>query len=67
MNIDNHNAYLKLLVRGETAKPFNIKVEGRSVSRGNREGAEKLKEYCRMKYGADRQAVEEDIFRRLRD
>ncbi len=67
MNIDNRNAYAKLLVSGETAKPFNLLVEGRSVAGGDREMAEKIKEYCRMKYGADRQMIEADVFKRLRE
>ncbi len=67
MNIDNRNAYAKLLINGETAKPFNLLVEGRSVSGGNRDLAEKIKEYSRMKYGADRQVVEADVFKRLRN
>ncbi len=67
MNIDNHNAYVKLLVQGETTKPFNMRVEGRSLLSGDLQRASQIKEYCRMKYGADRQEVEADIFRRLRE
>jgi type IV secretory pathway TraG/TraD family ATPase VirD4 len=64
MNIDNYNAYLKLLVKGETRKPFNIHTF--PLPRGNSELAGHLKEYSRLKFGAERHAVEEDIHRRLR-
>jgi hypothetical protein len=67
MNIDNRNAYVKLLVQGETTKPFNMRVEGRSLLSGDLQRASQIKEYCRMKYGANRQEVEADIFRRLRE
>ncbi len=66
INIDNLNAYVKILINGETSKPFNIKVDTASWAPGNRELAEKLKEYCRLKYGADRATVEDEIYQRLR-
>ncbi len=64
INIDNFNAYVKILVNGETAKPFNIQTI--PMERGNRELIEQLKESSRQKYGADRQGTEEDIYKRLR-
>jgi hypothetical protein len=67
INIDNLNAYAKILVNGETTKPFNIKMTCASWKKGG--GAElvdKLKEYSRTKYGMDRQQVEDEIYRRLR-
>ncbi|MBU6501117.1 MAG: type IV secretion system DNA-binding domain-containing protein [Patescibacteria group bacterium] len=66
LNIDNFNAYAKILINGETSKPFNIKVLGTSRNAGNREVAEKLKQYSRVKYGMDRQTIEDDIYKRLR-
>jgi hypothetical protein len=66
IGIDNLNAYAKLLINGQTSKPFNLKVGTTSWGGGNKELAEKLKEYSRMKYGIDRQAIEDDIYRRLR-
>jgi hypothetical protein len=66
INIDNFNAYAKILINGQTSKPFNLKVGTASWSGGNKELAEKLKEYSRMKYGQDRQGIEDDIFKRLR-
>jgi len=66
MNIDNFNGYVKLLVNGQTSRPFNIKVSTLSWGAGNKALAEQYKEYSRMKYGAHRQQVEDDIFSRLR-
>lgn len=67
LNIDNLNAYAKILINGQTSKPFNIQVGTESWGGGNKELAEKLKEYSRLKYGADRQAIEDDIYKRLRE
>lgn len=65
VNIDNFNAYVKILVNGETSKPFNIKTL--PVDKGNADLAIKLKEYSRTKYGQDRQEIEREIYRRLRE
>lgn len=67
LNIDNLNAYAKLLIGGQSARPFNLKVGTASWGGGNKELASKLKEYSRVKYGQDRQIVEDDIYRRLRE
>lgn len=66
MNIDNLNAYTKILIRGETSKPFNIRIPPNSWAKGDVALAEKIKEYSRTKYGMDRQTVESRIFERLR-
>lgn len=65
INIDNFNAYARLLIKGETAKPFSIKTlrpEG-----GDQNIGESLKELSRAKYGANREEVEMEILRRLRE
>jgi hypothetical protein len=67
INIDNFNAYAKILINGQTSKPFNIQIGKASWNGGNKELAEKLKEYSRLKYGMDRQTIEDDIYRRLRE
>jgi len=64
INIDNFNAYVKILVNGETTKPFNMQTL--PPERGNRELIDQLKERSRQKYGADRQETEDSIFKRLR-
>lgn len=56
MNIDNHNAYLRLLVNGKPAKPFNILVP--PPPKGEESEVEKLKEMSYMQYGKPRNEVE---------
>ncbi|OGY96525.1 MAG: hypothetical protein A2122_01280 [Candidatus Liptonbacteria bacterium GWB1_49_6] len=65
VSIDNFNAFVRILVNGETTKPFNIKTL--YPEPGNRENIDRLKEYSREKYGADRKEIEEQIFKRLRE
>ena len=65
LNIDNYNAYVKLLIKGQTSKPFNIRTL--PIPQGNRELAAALKERSRTRYGADRAEIEEGIYERLRD
>jgi hypothetical protein len=66
VNIDNLNAYVKLLANGQTARPFNMKVSIASWTGGDQQLAEKMKEYSRLKYGENREVVEAEIHRRLR-
>ncbi len=66
INIDNLNAYAKILINGQTSKPFNLKIGTTSWGGGNKELAAKLKEYSRLKYGIDRQTIEDEIYKRLR-
>lgn len=56
MNIDNRNAYLRLLVNGKPAKPFNIEIL--PPIKGSVEKVEILKNLSYQKYGKDRQEVE---------
>ena len=64
VNIDNFNAYAKILINGQTSKPFNIKTL--MPEKGSEEQAEKIKEISRLKYGRSRQEVEDEILKRLR-
>jgi len=64
LNIDNFNAYVKLLINGETSKPFNIKTV--PAPKGERNLAERIKENSRNFYGRGRAEVEEEIYKRLR-
>jgi len=59
MNIDNFNAYLKLLINNQTSTPFNIRIPFRKE--GNPEMASKIKELSRLKYGRERKIVEKEI------
>jgi hypothetical protein len=67
LNIDNLNAYAKILINGQTSKPFNIQIGTTSWNGGDKVLAEKLKEYSRTTYGADRDSIEADIYKRLRE
>ncbi len=65
INIDNFNAYVKLLVHGETTRPFNVRIPRADV--GNPETAEALKQYSRTAFGRDREEVEREIYSYLRN
>ena len=64
INIDNFNAYVKLLIHGQTSKPFNVRML--PSPSGDHQKTEQLKTASREKYGRDRQGVEIDILKRLR-
>lgn len=63
VNFDNYNAALRLLINGETSKPFNIVTF--PPSKGNPEVVRLVKEYSRVKYGQERIIVETDLYERL--
>ena len=60
MNIENFNAYLKFLINGQPARPFNIRSM-LPVGRGNPLLAESVKNLSGLKYGRPRAEVEEEI------
>ncbi len=59
VNLDNFNAYVRLLVSGRPAKPFNIVIE--PPVKGSMEIAAKLRELSALTYGRDRNLVEQEI------
>jgi len=59
INIDNFNAYLKLLIDNQTSTPFNIRIPFRKE--GSPEIMEKIKGLSRLKYGCERKIVEKEI------
>jgi len=59
INVDNYNAYMKLLVNGQPAKPFNLKTL--MFEDGDHQMAEKIKELSSLKYGKPRNLVEMEI------
>lgn len=65
VNIDNFNAYVKLLVHGETTDPFNIKTF--KAESPDLERAKEIKENSINKYGRSREEVEKNIRKRLRE
>ncbi len=62
MNIDNYNCYLKLLVHGRPVTPFNIEIP--PPNPGRPEVADKLKELSYLKFGRDREEIEQEIMRK---
>jgi len=65
INIDNLNAYARIMIAGKISSPFNIRMK--YVSEGDPALVSQLKEMSSMAYGRDRREVEEEILRRLRD
>ena len=59
LNIDNLNAYIKLLIDGQTSKPFNMFVPFPQA--GNPEIAKYIRELSQKKYSRPREEVEEEI------
>jgi len=64
VNLDNYNGALRLLIKGETAKPFNIVTF--PPKPGNQEVKSLIKEYSRLHYGRDRDIVEAELYERLK-
>lgn len=64
INIDNFNAYVRLLINGQTSQPFNIKTPFYPPT--DHILAQQIKEMSAEKYGAHRAAVEQNILQRLR-
>jgi cbb3-type cytochrome oxidase subunit 3 len=64
MNIDNFNAYAKILINNQTSKPFNIRMTRYPTPDSNL--IQQLKEMSFSKYGRERSEVEKDILARLR-
>ncbi|MFZ5559477.1 MAG: type IV secretory system conjugative DNA transfer family protein [Patescibacteria group bacterium] len=59
VNIDNFNAYLKLLINNQTSSAFNVRIL--TPLQAEITSAEKIKELSRLKYGRERQIVEKEI------
>jgi hypothetical protein len=63
VNLDNYNAALRLLINGETSKPFNIVTI--PPQKGSPEVGSLIKELSRVKYGRDKNLVESELYQRL--
>lgn len=59
LNLDNRNAYMKLLVNGRPVKPFSL--ETIAPPAGARENIPKLKELSALKFGRPKAEVEAEI------
>jgi len=64
IKLDNFNAYVKMLIRGTPAKPFNIRTL--KSPEGIPDLAPHIKELSYLKYGRERAEVEEEILARYR-
>lgn len=64
ISIDNYNAFVKLLIKGQPTRPFNMKTL--DARKGSPEVREKLKELSRLTYGRENADIEREIYERLR-
>ena len=64
MNLDNYNAYVKMLMNGQPARAFNI--ETISPRNGDVNTATRIKEASYQKYGTPRVEIEEHIAQKYR-
>lgn len=60
--LDNYNAYMSMLVNGQPTKPFNLHTL--APEKGNLDIVDNLKELSYVKYGRDREEVENEIMAR---
>ena len=67
-NIENRNAYINMIVKGENPTPFtldaNYKHSPKPIPEGNAGVAELVKNISRLRYGRDANLVESEIERR---
>ena len=59
MKLDNFNAYVSMLVKGQPTKPFNLVTL--APEKGNLELVDKIKELSYLNYGRDRGEIEAEI------
>lgn len=64
-NIENQNAYTKLMVEGRYPPPFSIKTTFKKWPEGNAQMKDLITQISRNVYGRDRSIVEEEINRRF--
>lgn len=64
IQLENWNAYMKMLVNGEPVKPFNIKTL--APPEGKRDIVPHLKELSAIQYGRPRAEVEQEILERFK-
>lgn len=64
MNVDNYNAFAKVLVNGQTTPAFNLKTY--PPTKIDKQLGDYLKELSRLRYGRDRDIVEREIRDRVK-
>lgn len=62
LNLSNHHAYLRLLINGEPAKPFNI--ETLPFAKGDNAVTLRIKEFSYQTYGRARADVDAEIMKK---
>jgi hypothetical protein len=63
-NVDNYNFFAKLLLNNIATNPFNVKAY--PPTDGSVELVPYLKELSRLKYGRDRNIVEQEVMERVK-
>ncbi len=63
VNVDNYQAFARLLMNNELTKPFNLKTYPPTA--GDQEVANALKELSRLRYGRDARIVNQEIMSRI--
>jgi hypothetical protein len=63
--LDNFNSYVNMLVKGTPVKPFSMTSHWSLIAKGNKDIVESLKELSYLKYGRDREEVEQEIMARF--
>jgi hypothetical protein len=63
LNVDNYQAFARLLMNNELTKPFNLKTY--PPTSGDQEVANALKELSRLRYGRDARIVNQEIMSRI--
>ncbi|MEK9174576.1 MAG: type IV secretion system DNA-binding domain-containing protein [Patescibacteria group bacterium] len=64
INLDNHNCYVKLMLKGQTSRPFNMKTY--PPVQGNAETVKVVKNLSRLAFGQEREVVEGEILARVK-
>ncbi|MFA6050717.1 MAG: hypothetical protein WC761_06015, partial [Candidatus Paceibacterota bacterium] len=64
LNLDNRNAYMKLLAGGKPVRPFSM--ETIAPMKGDIAIVEKLKELSYLTFGRDKALIEEEIMLKYR-
>lgn len=70
-NVENRNAYINLIVKGENPGPFSISTDYKHapfpIPKGNPEVANLVKSISRLRYGRDMHLVEAEIESRVQE
>ena len=64
-NLDNWNAYLKILANGQPQDPFNIQTI--APEKGDQNIVENLKELSRLKYGKKKEIIDAEILEKYKN